>query len=125
VARNVIEVRVDDLGRLGEVMDASVGSGATSIQALRFDLKARDAVEREALTLAVSDAMARATAAAAGARRTVDRVVRIDETRAPVARPESQMFAARTAGDSVAPPTPVAEGELEIRAQVTLTVAIK
>ena len=53
VARNVIEVRVDDLARLGEVMDASVGSGATSIQGLTFDLKDRKATEREALTQAV------------------------------------------------------------------------
>ena len=49
-ARNIIEVRVDDLARLGEVMDASVGSGATSIQGLTFDLKDRKATEREALT---------------------------------------------------------------------------
>ena len=69
VARNIIEVRVDDLAKLGEVMDASVGSGATSIQGLTFDLKDREATEREALTRAVADAMARATAAAAGAKR--------------------------------------------------------
>ena len=49
LARNAIEVRVDDLAKLGEVMDASVGSGATSIEGLRFDLKQREASEREAL----------------------------------------------------------------------------
>ena len=124
-ARNVIEVRVDDLARLGEVMDASVGSGATSIQGLTFDLKDRKATEREALTQAVADAMARATAAAAGAKRTVDRVVRIDE--APAAtqfRPQTAAFRVAVA-DAAAPTTPVAEGELEIRAQVTLTAVIK
>lgn len=123
VARNVIEVRVDDLGRLGEVMDASVGSGATSIHGLRFDLKQRDATEREALKLAVADAMLRAEAAASGAKRTVDRVVRIAEG-APVSivRPEAAAF--RVAADQPAP-TPVAEGEIEIRAQVTVTAVIK
>ena len=80
LARNVVEVRVDDLTRLGDVLDASVSSGATSIQGLQFDLKERTKIEREALTRAVADAMARADAAAAGARRTVDRVIRIDET---------------------------------------------
>ena len=126
VARNIIEVRVDDLARLGEVMDASVGSGATSIQGLTFDLKDRVATEREALTRAVADAVARATAAAAGAKRSVDRVVRIDETPA-VSQFRPQAFAAprMMAADAAAPTTPVAEGELEIRAQVTLTAVIK
>lgn len=126
LARNIIEVRVDDLAKLGEVMDASVGSGATSIQGLHFDLKDRDGAEREALTRAVADAMARATAAATGAKRTVDRVVRIDETPAagqfrPQPFPAPRMMTA----DAAPQTTPVAEGELEIRAQVTLTAVIK
>ena len=124
VARNIVEVRVDDLAKLGEVMDASVGSGATSIQGLTFDLRDREATEREALTKAVADAMARATAAAAGAKRSVDRVVRIDETpTVSQIRPQAATF--RMAADAAAPTTPVAEGELEIRAQVTLTAVIK
>jgi uncharacterized protein YggE len=124
LARNVIEVRVDDLARLGEVMDASVGSGATSIQGLRFDLKEREASEREALKRAVADAMARANAAASGAGRTVERVIRIEEAGpVAIARPEAAMFA-RAAADT-AQPTPIAEGEIEIRAQVTVTAEIK
>ena len=123
VARNIVEVRVDDLTRLGDVMDASVGSGATSIHGLRFDLKQRDVHEREALKLAVADALSRAEAAASGAKRTVDRVVRIAEG-APVTivRPEAAAF--RVAADAPAS-TPVAEGEIEIRAQVTVTAVIK
>jgi hypothetical protein len=39
--RNVVEVRVDDLTRLGDCHDASVVSGATSIHDLAFDLKQR------------------------------------------------------------------------------------
>jgi uncharacterized protein len=125
VALNIIEVRVDDLARLGEVMDASVGTGATSLQGLHFDLKDREATEREALTRAVANAMARATAAAAGAKRSVDRVLRIDEMPA-VSQFRPQAAAFRTmAADAAPPTTPVAEGELEIRAQVTLTAVIK
>ena len=125
VARNIIEVRVDDLAKLGDVMDASVGSGATSIQGLQFDLKDRAVTEREALTRAVADAMARAAAAAAGAKRAVDRVVRIDETPA-VSQFRPQAAAFRTmAADAAPPTTPIAEGELEIRAQVTVTAVIK
>src|SRR5215218_8703793 len=56
VARNSIEVRVDEVMRVGEVLASAVGSGATSIGGLRFDLKDRVAAEREALRLAVVDA---------------------------------------------------------------------
>jgi len=52
--------------------------------------------------------------------------VRIDETPA-VSQFRPQAFAAPAmmAADAAAPTTPVAEGELEIRAQVTLTAVIK
>ena len=56
VARNTIEVRVDALPKLGEMIDAAVGSGATTVGGVRFDLKDRDGAEREALRLAVADA---------------------------------------------------------------------
>lgn len=122
VARNAIEVRVDDLARVGEVLDASVGSGATTVNGLRFDLKAREAAERDALQRAVADAMRRAEAAAAGARRTVDRVIRIEEAGArqgpPMPMPMARAMAAEAA-------TPVAAGEIEIRADVTVTVTLK
>ena len=46
VARNTIEVRVDDLAKLGDVLDAVVGSGATTIHGLRFDVKSAREIER-------------------------------------------------------------------------------
>ena len=107
------------------MLDAAVASGATTIHGLQFDLKQRAQLERDALTRAVSDAMARAEAAAAGAKRTVDRVVRIDETlQGPVIRPGAELMR-MTADAAAAPATPVAEGEIEIRAMVTVTAAIK
>ena len=125
VARNVIEVRVDDLARLGEVMDASVGSGATSIQGLTFDLKDRAATEREALTQAVADAMARATPPPpARSGPSIGWCVSTRHPRPPSSDPQTAAFRVAVA-DAAAPTTPVAEGELEIRAQVTLTAVIK
>ncbi|MFN2448031.1 MAG: SIMPL domain-containing protein [Vicinamibacterales bacterium] len=125
VARNSIEVRVDDIARVGEVMDAAVGTGATSIHGLRFDLKQRDAIERDALRLAVVDARARAEAVAAGAGAAVGRIVRIEESSARVVPPPQSMMMARMAVDEARQTTPVAAGEIEIRGQVTLTVGVK
>jgi uncharacterized protein YggE len=121
VAHNAIEVRVDDVGRTGEVADTAVSAGATSIEGIRFDLKDRASAEREALRLAVVDARGRAEAAAAGAGRTVDRVLRIEESG--MARPIQPMAYARMEANAAA--TPVMPGPIEISSHVTLTVAIK
>ena len=79
VARNSVEVRVDSVDRVGEYLEMAVASGATSLGGVRFDLKDRAKLEREALRLAVADARAKAEAAAAGAGRTIDRIIRIEE----------------------------------------------
>lgn len=124
VARNAIEVRVDALESLGELLDAVVQAGATSIGGIRFDLRDRAGAEREALRLAVADARARAEAAASGVGRTIDRVLRIDDTRRETPRPVQMAMMAREAAQTDAA-TPVEAGEIEIRAQATLTVSIK
>jgi uncharacterized protein YggE len=123
VARNGVEIRLDAVERTGDILDAVVQAGATNIEGVRFDLKDRQAVEREALRLAVVDARARADALAAGAGRTVDRVLHIDDSRQPVVPVmRVQAMAARAAE---AAPTPIEPATIEIRAQVALTVAIK
>ncbi len=124
VARNVIEVRVEPVERTGEVIDTAVGSGATAVSSLRFDLKERDAVEREALTAAVKQARARAEAAAAGAGRTVDRIVRIeDQGGAEPPPPRPYAVAMRAAAEDAT--TPVQAGEVEIKARVRLTARLR
>lgn len=125
VARNTIEVRVDAVDRVGDVLDAAVGGGATEVGEVRFDLKDRESVEREALRRAAASGRARAEAAAAGAGRQADRVVRIEEAGAQVPPlPEAMMAVApRVAG--AAPVTPVTPGEIEIRARVTVTMTLR
>jgi len=125
VARNIIEVRVDDLAKLGDVMDASVGSGATSIHGLRFDLKDRAALERDALRLAVEDAMANVKAMAAGAGAAPGRIVRIDQTGRSQKIDELQPMMAMASRDAAEVSTPISPSEIEIRAGVMLTVEIK
>jgi uncharacterized protein YggE len=125
IARNQLEARVDDLRKLSTVLDAAGSSGATSIAGLRFDIKDRTTVEREALRLAVQDAMARAGAIAAGAGAKLGPIVRIDEQSdqgPPIYAMKTMSMAAGGAG---AVETPISPGELEIRAQVMLTVGIR
>jgi hypothetical protein len=124
VARNAIEVRLDAIERTGEVLDIVVQAGATTVTDVRFDLVDRAGAEREALRLAVIDARARADAAAAGAGLAVDRVLRIDDSRQSFQPPRPMLAMAREAADMQVT-TPIESGDVEIRAQVTLTVAIR
>ena len=124
VARNSIEVRIDGVDRVGELLDLVVNAGATSVENIRFDVKDRERLERDALRLAVGDARARATAAATGAGMMVGAIVRIDEQG--VSTPPPIPFRRETlqAADVTAVP-PIAAGAIEIRARVTLTSLLK
>ena len=95
VARNTIEVRLDGVDRVGEIVDLSVTSGATAVSNIRFDLKDRAALEREALKRAAADALSRAEAAASGAGRAIAAVIRIEEHRAESMPPPRPMMAMR------------------------------
>jgi uncharacterized protein len=124
VARNTIEVRVDEIGRVGEVLDLAVGSGATAVSGIRFDLKDRASADREALRRAVADARTRAEAAASGVNLRVDRVLRIEEQRGFVEPPRPMMMMRQSAGAMESAQPPISPGELEVRAIVTMTTAI-
>ena len=123
LARNTVEVRLDDIDRVGVVIDAAGAGGATRIAGIRFDLRSRAALERDALRQAVADARSRAEAIAAGAGATIDRIVRIEEGGAQQPpRPMMRMEALSAAGDVS---TPVQPSTIEIHARVTLTASLR
>jgi uncharacterized protein YggE len=124
VARNTVEVRVDNVERVGEYLEVAVASGATALGGVRFDLKDRAKHERDALRLAVADARAKAEAAVAGAGRSIERIVRIEEgpgEGGPIPLPRMVRQELQVA--AAAPP--IETGQTEIRARVTLTAVIK
>ncbi len=136
VVRNQIDVCVDDLDKLADVIDAANSPKNVSITVAnpRFELKSRDAGELEAVTAAVKTAMARAQALAVGTGHTLGPVLRIQQGQIYTTSPSTPTFRAAVggrgggAGDAMpiaAPETPITPGELEIHAQVTITVAIK
>jgi uncharacterized protein len=124
VARNTVEVRVDTLDKLGEILDLAVSAGATSVGDVRFDLKDRAKLEREALRLAVADARARAEAAAAGAGHAIARVMRIEE-HGVVAPPPMPMMRMAARDEAAQADVPISAGQMELRARVTLTSELK
>jgi len=128
VARNTLEVRVDDIDKLGAVIDAAGASGAASVSGMRFDIKNRATIEHDALTAAAKDALVRARAIAAGLGRELGGVIRVEDQRMYSAQPMERMSVqAGIAGGrgGAAPQTPVEPGEIEVRAMMTVVVAIK
>jgi uncharacterized protein YggE len=126
VARNLIEVRLDDITRVGEVIDIGVAAGVNSVHGVRFDLKDRESLEREALKRATADARMRAEAAAAGAGRSLDRVIRIEEpSNLPDPMPPPVPMLERAAMAADQKQTPIVAGEIEIRSTVVITVTLK
>jgi uncharacterized protein len=102
-------------------------SSTITIAGLRFDLKNRATVERDALKGAVEDAMARAKSMAAGAGLSLGRTLRIEESGG-LATPkfnEAVMMRATRGAGAADVETPIEPSDIEIRAQVTLTIEIK
>lgn len=124
VARNRVEVRVDELTKLGALLDVAVGAGATSIGGIRFDLKDRTETEQAALQRAVADARTQADTVAKAAGVKVERIVRIEVNREGTAPPPPRpMMAMREAALAAQPP--ISPGELEVRVSVTMTAVIR
>jgi uncharacterized protein YggE len=123
VARNTVEVRVDAIDRVGALLELAGGSGATNLGGVRFDLKNREQLERDALRLAVEEARRRAQTVATASGRTVDRVLRVEEQGLGSSEPPRPLF--RAAAATADAPPPIATGEIEIRASVVLTVSLK
>jgi uncharacterized protein YggE len=118
VARNLLAVRVDELDRLGAILDAVAGEGANTFEGLAFGLTDMAPASDEALRLAVADARRRAEVIAAGADVTLGEVTELS-TLGGAPRP-MDMANARMASESV----PVAAGELSVTASVTAVFAI-
>jgi uncharacterized protein YggE len=65
LARNSVIVRINDLTRIGPVIDAALARGATGVGNLEFTSSAADSATRVATRLAVTKARAQAEAMAA------------------------------------------------------------
>ncbi len=131
IVSNQVQVRIDDVAKVADVLDAVGGlalatSSTLTIANLRFDLKDRAQLERDALRLAVEDAMANVKAMAAGAGVALGRIARIDQMGgSPKFQEMQQPMMAMAQRDGATVSTPISPSEIEIRSAVMLTVEIK
>jgi uncharacterized protein YggE len=115
---NQIRVTVRDLKILGRLLDELVGQGANALGGIRFSVNDPTPLLDQARTQAMADARRKAEVYAAAAGVKLGRVLSIRESAPGVARFESVRMQAMTA-------VPVAPGEQEFQASVSVTYAIR
>jgi uncharacterized protein YggE len=124
-ARNSVTVTLSDLTRVGAVIDAASGAGATNVDSLSFTLREDKAARQQALADATRAALAKAQTIAQALGGRVVRIVEVQEVTAGQPIPLYKTEAAQTRGmiaQSV--PTPVEVGALDINSQVQLVADI-
>jgi uncharacterized protein len=119
-AVNQVTVRVDDIDRVGAVVDAAVGAGANRVTGISFQLSDPDAPYREALRLAVTRARQEAQVIADALGETLGPPLQVATGGMPLPPPGIRMQELRMEMD-VAAVTPVQPGELDVHAHVSIT----
>ena len=119
-AVNTVEVTSDDLPNIGKVIDAATAGGANEIQRLQFTLKDEKRARAEALRHAALEARANAEAMASALGLKLGKVLLLDQSAGQSPRPMMAMNA-RVASA----PTPIEAEPIEVRASVTLTIALE
>ena len=122
-ALNVVQVQLDDLARIGDVIDAATHAGANRIQGIQFTLRDQDAVRAEALREAATRARAEAEVLAQALNLRILRVLTVEESSPGIVPVRTHLAMAR-ASASAEVATPVEAGTLDVSALVTLTVEV-
>ncbi len=118
-ATNIVRVTLDDLTKVGSVIDTASQAGANRIQSLQFTLKDEQTAQAQALREAAANARRKADALAAALNVRIVRILSVVESGSPVIPVRDVAFARAEAAQ-----TPIEPGTIEIRAQVVLTVEI-
>jgi uncharacterized protein YggE len=122
-ASNTVLVIVNDLALLGKVIDSAGDSGANNINGISFSLKDESSARTQALAEAAVKARTAAEAIAKALNAHVIGVLQAETSEAPAFRPMTRSFAAMSA--SVAVPTPIEAGDLDIHATVTVSLEVQ
>jgi len=114
-ATNSVRVQVDDLDRVGSVIDAGITAGANQLANLSFELRDDSKYRQEALKLAAQEARVKAETIAAAMSLQLGEVVEIREEGARMPYPAERKYAATASSG-----TPVQPGQIEVSAGVSI-----
>jgi len=113
---NVVQIKLRDIDLLGPLLDALTKSGANRIQSVQFGVATPKPFLDQARVLAVKEAIRKAKLYAAAAGRRLGEITTINEGGAAAPGPQLRALSAAV---------PIAEGELSLRADVTLRFRLR
>lgn len=122
IAVNQVVVTVDDIGLVGQVVDAGIGAGANRVNGIGFQLRDPEAAHHEALRLAVQKARREAQVVAEALGEPLGPALSV-VTSGYYAPPPQPMMDVRMER-AAAMPAPVEPGELDVQASVSITFRI-
>jgi len=120
---NTVTISVNDLNKVGKVIDAALANGANRVDSLNFGIRDRENFQSDALKLAVRDARRKAEIVAAELGKRIVGIVNVSINSAPImsARTENLMMSnAKDANFS----TPIEAGILSCSASVHIDFEI-
>jgi hypothetical protein len=118
-AANTVEITTSDLDAVGRIIDAATQAGANQVQRLQFLLKDEQSLRARALRQAALEARASAETLAGTLGLKISAVLLVEEGPPQVVRPMREMVMQAAAAS-----TPIEPGTIEVRATVTLTLAV-
>jgi uncharacterized protein len=119
-ATNRVLVTIDDIARVGNVIDQSIGAGANRVEGVNFGLRDPEAARQEALRLAVQNARAAAQTLATAAGAALGDALQISAGAAHAPPPPLPMMRGMVALEAAAVETPVTPGQVSFTATVTI-----
>lgn len=124
---NMVNVTVKDTAKLGDIIDQAVQAGANQMDNVAFTISEPDKYYNEAIAKAIEQAKEKANVMANTAGVKIKATINVSEVAA-----QSQpvygmggMDYARVQAANAAPPTPIASGQLEVKANVIVTFEIQ
>lgn len=120
-AMNVVRVTVDDLDKVGSIIDTATQAGANHIESVRYTVRDPQVLHTQAVREAALKAKANAEALAAALNLRILRTLTVEEASEP-GPPDVSVTEMREAG--AAAPTPIQSGSFVVTANVQLTVEV-
>lgn len=122
-AANIVTVTLRDVSAIGDIVDAAIAAGATTVNSISFRMSDPSQAQAAARSAAVADAQAKAEQLAEAAGVAISGVISITES-GQQDTPTLYLNEARMAGAGAAAPTPVLPGEVATWVYVAIQYAI-
>jgi len=120
-ATNVVRVEINELNKIGNVIDSGINAGANRLEGLSFTLRDDALFRQKALQQAALNARQKAGAIASALNLGLVRILEITEEGVHTVQPQFRIQRMAAAAES----TPIAPGQIQVSASVTISYQIE